>query len=155
MSLDVDVATVNVRAPLARSAIADIARGALRAEGVRDALISVTLVDAASMARLNRSHLRHRGATDVISFQFNRVRPSDPVIGDIYICPAIARRNATDRGAGVREEVSRLVIHGVLHVLGHDHPEGDDRESSRMWRRQEQLVHRLVGAKVRPRRRAS
>lgn len=144
MSLDVDVATVNVRAPLSRAAIATIARGTLQAERVRDALISVTLVDAATMARLNRAHLRHSGATDVISFQFNRVKRSDPVIGDVYICPAIARRNAADRDTGIREEVSRLVIHGVLHVLGYDHPNDHRRESSRMWRRQEKLVGRLA-----------
>jgi probable rRNA maturation factor len=155
MSLDVDVATVDVRAPLARAAIANIARGALRAEGVRDALISVTLVGTSAMARLNRDHLGHRGATDVISFQFNRVRRSDPVIGDIYICPAVARHNAAERGASARQEVSRLVIHGVLHVLGYDHPDGEDREGSRMWRRQEQLVRRLVPVKPTARARSS
>jgi len=144
MSLDVDVATVNVRAPLSRAAIATIARGTLTAERVRDALISVTLVDAATMARLNRSHLRLSGAPDVISFQFNRIKRSDPVIGDVYICPAVARRNAADRDTTVREEVSRLVIHGVLHVLGYDHPNDHRRESSRMWRRQEQLLRRLA-----------
>lgn len=143
MSLDVDVATVNVRAPLARSAIAQIARGALEAEGVRDALLSVTLVDESTMARLNRSHLGHAGATDVISFQFTRVTPTDPVIGDVYICPAVARQNAADQKRGVREEVARLAIHGVLHVLGYDHPE-NGRETSPMWRRQEQLLRRLA-----------
>jgi probable rRNA maturation factor len=143
MSLDVDVATLNVRAPLARAAIAQIARGTLRAEGVSDALISVTLVDVATITRLNRKHLGHAGATDVISFHFNRIKRSDPVIGDVYICPTIARRNAAERSAGVREEVTRLVIHGVLHVLGHDHPEDHRREASPMWRRQEQLVREL------------
>ena len=77
------------------------------------------------MARLNRDHLGHRGATDVISFGSNRVRRSAPVIGDIYICPEVARRNAAERGASAREEVSRLVVHGVLHVLGYDHPGRD------------------------------
>jgi probable rRNA maturation factor len=144
MSLDVDVATVNVRAPLSRAAIASIARETLQAERVRDALLSVTLVDAATMARLNRTHLGHAGATDVISFQFNRVKRSDPVIGDVYICPAVARRNAAERDTGLREEIARLVIHGVLHVLGHDHPNDQRRESSRMWRRQEQLLRRLA-----------
>lgn len=153
MSLDIDVATVNVRTPMARSAIAEIARGTLRAEGVRDALISVTLVDVATIARLNRTHLGHRGETDVISFQFNRAARADPVIGDVYVCPAVARRNADDRRRGVREELARLVIHGVLHVLGHDHPEDDSRETSPMWRRQERLVKTLT--RTTRRRRAS
>jgi probable rRNA maturation factor len=153
MSLDVDVAAVNARPPLARAAVAEIARDTLRAERVRNALISITFVDTATIARLNRAHLGHRGPTDVISFQFNRVKGSDPVIGDVYICPTVARRNATDRRTGAREEIARLVIHGVLHVLGHDHPESTGRESSRMWRRQEQLVDRWSRrrAKRRPR----
>jgi probable rRNA maturation factor len=145
MSLDVDVAaTVSVRPPLARPAVAELARDVLRAQKVRDALISITFVDARTIARLNRTHLGHAGPTDVISFQFGRVKRSDPVIGDIYICPKIARRNAAERYASAREEIARLVIHGVLHVLGHDHPEDHRRESSRMWRRQEQLVRQWV-----------
>jgi probable rRNA maturation factor len=143
MSLDVDVATLNVRAPLSRRAIAEIARGVLEAERVRDALVSITLVDTATIARLNRKHLGHSGPTDVISFQFNRVKRSDAVIGDVYVCPAVARQNAAERDASVRQEVARLVIHGVLHVLGYDHPEDRRRERSRMWRRQEQLLEQL------------
>jgi probable rRNA maturation factor len=44
----------------------------------------------------------------------------------------------------VREELTRLIVHGVLHVLGHDHPDGDDRAESPMWRRQERLVQTLM-----------
>ena len=147
MSLDVDVATVNARAPLARPAVGEIARAALRAERVRNALISITFVDSATMARLNRTHLGHAGPTDVISFEFNRVKRSDPVIGDVYICPEIARRNAAERNTGTPDEIARLVIHGVLHVLGYAHPEDHRRESSRMWRRQEQLLRRWARSK--------
>jgi probable rRNA maturation factor len=45
----------------------------------------------------------------------------------------------------VREELLRLVVHGVLHVVGHDHPEDDSRYQSRMWKRQEQLLRALAG----------
>jgi len=144
MSLDVDVAVEGVRSPLGRARIAEIARAALRAERVRHALVSVTLVDRRAIARLNRAHLGHAGATDVISFGFARATPRDPVIGDIYVCPDVARANAADRRIGVRNEMARLVVHGVLHVLGHDHPEHDGREASAMWRRQERLLRRLA-----------
>jgi len=65
---------------------------------------------------------------------------SHPVIGDIYIAPDVARANATRFGRGVREEFARLVVHGTLHVLGHDHPDGTERTASPMWRRQERLL---------------
>ncbi|HMA25561.1 MAG TPA: rRNA maturation RNase YbeY, partial [Gemmatimonadaceae bacterium] len=81
---------------------------------------------------------------DVISFGFTRATTSDPVIGDVYICPDVARENAHARRTPVREEIARLVVHGILHVLGHDHPDGEGRETSEMWRRQERLVRRAA-----------
>ena len=63
-----------------------------------------------------------------------------PLPGDIYIAPGVARRNAVAQGAGIREEVLRLVVHGMLHVIGYDHPVDDARDLSPMWRRQERLL---------------
>ena len=63
-------------------------------------------------------------------------------MGDVYIAPEVARRNAREHGCGLREETARLVVHGVLHVLGHDHPDGEERTDSTMWRRQERLLAR-------------
>jgi probable rRNA maturation factor len=148
MSLDVDVSLDGVRPALASARIASIARATLRAEHVRDALLSIALVNRPAIARLNRRHLGHTGGTDVISFGFTRATTTDPVIGDIYICPDVARANARARSVGVREEIARLVVHGVLHVLGYDHPEGTSREESAMWRRQERLLRRaMVGTR--------
>jgi len=144
MSLDVDVTTNGVRSPLGRAAIADVARSTLQAERVRHALLSITLLDKRAMARLNREHLRHRGPTDVISFGFRRAADGDPVVGDVYIAPDVARENARDAKVSVREEIARLVVHGTLHVLGYDHPEGNERESSPMWRRQERIIRRAL-----------
>lgn len=144
MSLDVDVATNGVRSPLSRRAIVEAARTTLRAERVRHALLSITLLDRPSIARMNRRHLGHAGETDVISFAFARSSGAEPVIGDVYIAPEVGRDNARTRGAPVREELTRLVVHGTLHVLGYDHPDGDDRECSPMWARQERIVRRLT-----------
>jgi probable rRNA maturation factor len=145
MSIAVDVAAEGMRLPLARARVADLVRGVLRAERVRNALVSVAFLDDRAMARLNREHLGHRGSTDVISFGFAPA-PGGPVVGDVYIAPAVVRANARAHGTGVREELARVVIHGTLHVLGHDHPTDEGRTSSAMWRRQEQLLRRLTGA---------
>ena len=139
MTLIADVASEGVRVPLSSERVAAIARSVLRAEGVRNALLSITFLDARAMARLNARHLRHRGPTDVISFAFDRSARS-AVVGDVYICPDVARQNAAAARVGVREEIARLVVHGTLHVLGYDHPDGDDRMRSPMWRRQERLL---------------
>ena len=148
MSLAVDVATSGVRLPIARERVAELARGVLRAERVRDAMLSIAFVSTEEITRLNQRHLRKRRSTDVIAFGFDRADARAPVIGDVYIAPAVARENARRHGAGVREELARLVVHGTLHVLGHEHPEGDDRTASPMWRRQERLLARLFGGRA-------
>jgi probable rRNA maturation factor len=56
----------------------------------------------------------------------------------------VAEREARRRGIALRQELVRLVVHGTLHVLGWDHPDGAVRERSRMWARQERYVTRLV-----------
>jgi probable rRNA maturation factor len=143
MSLVVHVAADGVRPALSAARIGELARSVLRAERVRDAMLSIALVSPRAMAALNREHLGHDGPTDVISFGFARPHDGAPVVGDIYIAPEIARDNARRHGAGVREELARLVVHGTLHVLGYAHPENGGRERSPMWRRQEALVRRL------------
>ena len=146
MSRMVHVATEGVRIPVARERVASLAERVLRAERVRDATVSVAFVTERRIAALNREHLGHAGATDVISFGFERVGSSAEVVGDVYIAPGVARRNARAHGRRIREELLRLVVHGVLHVVGHDHPVDDSRYQSRMWKRQEQLLRALGAA---------
>ena len=146
--LRVGVSSDGVRGSVSAARLADAARTVLRAEGVRDALLSVTLVSRSAMARLNRRHLGHAGATDVISFGF-APGPGEGVVGDIYICPDMARDNAKVARCGVREELLRLVIHGTLHVLGWDHPGTADRTASPMWVRQERLLAAVARRPVR------
>ena len=139
----IHVAVDGVSTPLSRARAQRVVEAVLRAEKVRSALVSVAFVSARAMAVMNAKHLKHAGPTDVISFGFDRPTRRDPVVGDVYIAPQVAARNAKSRGRPVREELVRLLVHGTLHVLGYDHPDGDDRESSVMWQRQEKLVGRL------------
>ena len=148
MPLTVDVATERVRLGVSRAHVADAARAALRARRVRAARLSITFVSRPRMATMNRTHLGRRGATDVIAFCFDRASPRDPLIGDIYIAPSVAARSARERGIGVREELTRLVVHGTLHVLGFDHPVRASGATSPMWALQERLVRRLMRARA-------
>ena len=148
MTRIVDVATEGVRIPVSRSRVASLADEVLRAERVRDASISIAFVTDRRIAALNWQHLGHRGPTDVIAFGFAPTHEGAPRSGDIYIAPGVARRNALAERKGVREELLRLVVHGVLHVLGHDHPEGAGRYASPMWQRQEALLGQLLGREV-------
>ncbi|MEO6331966.1 MAG: rRNA maturation RNase YbeY, partial [Gemmatimonadaceae bacterium] len=66
------------------------------------------------------------------------------VVGDIYICPDVVRKNAARYGSGIREEISRVVVHGTLHTLGYEHSDGEDRTGSEMWRKQEEILARVL-----------
>lgn len=138
----VAVGADGARAALSAAQVQALVRGVLRAERVGQAMLSVTFLSPRAMAAMNRRYLGHRGPTDVISFGF-RSGGADGIVGDLYVCPAVARAQAAHFGCGVREETARLVVHGCLHVLGHDHPVDAAREGSPMWRRQEQLLRQL------------
>ena len=138
--IHVDVSFTVRRRQLSERQVRDLVRATMESEKVRDALISVAFVGTTAIERLNRKFLSRNKATDVISFGMTRAGKASPVIGDIYICPSVAERNARALGIRVSEELARLVVHGTLHILGHDHPEGPRRTSSPMWKRQEKIL---------------
>ena len=117
-----------------------LAEFVLERERVKSALLSIAFVSRKAIAGLNREHLGHGGDTDVITFALGRATSSAPLVGDIYVAPEVVRDQARRWRVPVREEMARVVVHGVMHAVGHDHPEGDGRERSAMWKRQERLL---------------
>ncbi len=102
--------------------------------------LSVTFLPAESMRALNRDYHEVDDLTDVLAFGLGE----DPLVGDIYISPDAAEASARELGLDPGEEILRLVIHGILHLLGHDHPEGEARYASPMFELQERLLARLL-----------
>lgn len=103
--------------------------------------ISVSFVDPETIGDLNATYLGRAAPTDVLAFDLSDERGA---VGDIYVCPELARVSADERGLELEEELVRLVVHGVLHLLGYDHPEGPGREQSDMFRLQEAIVEQLL-----------
>ena len=140
--IDVEVSVgEGVDAPVDPSRVEAAVRHVLRAEGVSAAEISVALVSDAEITALNQDYLQHQGPTDVISFALHD--EGQPPLGDVYVGVDQAVRQAAEFGATPADEVIRLAVHGTLHVLGYDHPEGDGRTESEMFARQEELLKRL------------
>jgi probable rRNA maturation factor len=129
------------RLPLPRSLVTRVVHTVVDGER-RDALISVTFLGPAAMRRLNVEHKGHDCPTDVLTFPLND--PAGRIIGDVYVCAAVARQQAKALGIPLRQELIRLVIHGTLHALGREHPEGAGRTRSAMWRRQERYLEALA-----------
>ena len=128
------------RLSLARNSVRDLAAFVLQRERVNSAMLSIAFVSKRAMADLNRRHLGHRGDTDVITFALGRPAPTAPLVGDIYIAPDVVTEQARKLRVPIREELARVVVHGVLHAIGHEHPEAEGRERSTMWKRQERWL---------------
>lgn len=129
------------RLPLPAALVRRVVETVLRGER-RQAHVSVTFLGRDAMRRLNAEHRGHDRPTDVLSFAM--ADPSGRTVGDVYVCPWVAAREARARGIALRQELIRLVVHGTLHALGREHPENGGRTASPMWRRQERYVAALA-----------
>lgn len=111
-----------------------LAAAVLAAEGEHGEL-TLTFVDERSIAELNEEHLGQPGPTDVLSFPLDAGEPSaldqPRLLGDVVICPAVAAVNAPAHAGSFDDELALLVVHGVLHVLGHDHMGSQDTAAMR------------------------
>lgn len=115
-----------------------LAADVLRAEERRGEL-TLTFVDRDEIAALNEEHMAKKGPTDVLSFPLDgddhehRSERSDvPILlGDVVVCPSVARDQAPEHAGSLDDELALLVVHGVLHILGHDHAEADDTTAMR------------------------
>ena len=119
-----------------------LARATLLGEAMADAELSISLVTEDEIAGLHERYLHEAGPTDVLSFPLDDDAGEDGLrqLGDVVIAPAVAARNNPDAPAA---ELRLLLVHGILHLLGHDHM--SDGEKAEMWSRQE----RYSGVRVR------
>lgn len=143
-----------------------LAEQVLAAEGAKgDVELSLLFVDEATMAELNGRFLGKEGATDVLAFPIDddvvegaravdTLGPLGPprerddadlptLLGDVVVCPAVARRNAPAHAGTYDDEVALLVVHGILHLLGMDHVDAGEAEA--MEAREQELLSRFHG----------
>ena len=111
--------------------------------------ISLVLTGDDEVQRLNREYLGIDAPTDVLSFSmdFDNPETGAPYLGDIVISLATAARQAEAGGHPLMEEVKLLAVHGILHLLGHDHSGQDDKAA--MWQIQDRILSAL-GVQARP-----
>jgi probable rRNA maturation factor len=120
------------------------ARAALSALGLSRSELSIALVDDDEIARLNRDWRKKRGPTDVLSFSLvegDFAEHRAGLLGDVVISVETAARQAAERRRGLDDELARLMVHGLLHLVGHDH-EADD--EARVMTAEERRVRRAV-----------
>ena len=105
--------------------------------------LSIILTDDARLHELNLNYLGVNAPTDVLSFPASETDPETGAhyIGDILISVPRAQAQAEAAGHPLEAEVQLLVVHGVLHLMGHDHAEAE--EKKRMWEAQAEILERL------------
>lgn len=126
----------------------NLARASFVTQGILAGECNLLFVDEATIHELNAEHRGKDKPTDVLSFPLDGADASHPddLIGDIVVCPVVAAANAAehagqdDHRGTLDDELALLVVHGVLHLLGHDHE--DDDEADVM----EALEQALLGA---------
>ena len=133
------------RAPALAARLGRSARRLLRALDLRHGELSLLLVSDGEMRRLNRRWRGRDRPTDVLAFAQAEGPGGAPdgMLGDVVISVDTARRQAAERGETLGREAERLLVHGVLHLLGYDH-ERSTAEARRMQRR-EQALARVLG----------
>jgi probable rRNA maturation factor len=95
-------------------------------ESIRAAAVNIIFVDDSRMIDLNKYYLRHNYPTDVLSFPLSDDKHA--LEGEVYVNLDQARRQAHGLGLMLKEEASRLVIHGALHLLGYDDSTAHDKK---------------------------
>jgi probable rRNA maturation factor len=108
-----------------------------------DSELTIVLTDDARLQGLNREYLGVDAPTDVLSFPASETDPETGAryIGDILISVPRAQAQADTGEYPLESEVQLLVVHGVLHLLGHDHAQA--KEKARMWKAQAEILERL------------
>lgn len=129
---------------MSEGSLESVARRVLEAEGVGAAELSVAVTDDETVRSLNRKYAGEDAVTDVLAFsqgegeEFAGPPSAVPLLGEVIIAYPQAARQAKERSEAPEAEVARLLVHGILHLLGYDHAEpGQER---RMRAREEELV---------------
>ena len=108
-----------------------------RATLARSAQVTVRYVAESEGRRLNRVYRGRDYATNVLTFVYG----TKPLAGDVVICAPVVAREAREQGKTVAAHHAHLLVHGLLHLAGHDHEHGAD--ADRMERRERRILARL------------
>jgi probable rRNA maturation factor len=95
--------------------------------------LNVLCVERDAMAELNLRHMGSDGPTDVLAFPMDApgesVRGEPAILGDVVLCPEVAAEQAVEHGVTESAELELLLVHGILHLLGHDHADDSERRA--------------------------
>lgn len=126
----ISIACPQEHVPIDRGRMREIVRAVLDGEGVADYEMSLAFVDNATIHTLNNRYLDHDEPTDVLSIPYSGPG-AKKLEGELVVGVEVALEAARERGHDVRAELALYVIHGLLHLCGHDDHDDADRQRMR------------------------
>ena len=113
---------------LKKQSLKELAKTVLSAEQVPAAAITLILVNDDYIVKLNREFLKNEATTDVLSFNLGDESTSDFLEGEVYANLDQIKRQAIDYHVAFEEELYRIIVHGLLHLLGYDDHDGEEKK---------------------------
>jgi probable rRNA maturation factor len=136
----IEVGDTQTHLTVDRARVAQVARQVLEMQAVRRAEVSIVLVDDATIRRVNREHLGHDWETDIVTFPLSE--PGEPLlVAELVISAEMAATTARAAGSDPFAELMLYVVHGLLHLTGHDDLDAADRPAMR--RREAEILTAL------------
>lgn len=111
-----------------------VAQTVLKGEGKKGHILSIALINEEEIRSLNKKYLKKDKPTDVLSFSQTsdfpeKIKEFKNVLGEVVICPQVVVKNAKDFNISFEKELAKVLIHGILHLLGYDHEKSDKKEN--------------------------
>lgn len=103
--------------------------------------LNISLISDSEMEKVNKTHLDHKGSTDIITFDYRdpENKADNTIDAELIICPDQAKINAREYGVPIKQELFRLIFHGLLHLTGYD--DTDAAKRRKMKKREDEVLN--------------
>ena len=125
-----------------KSYLKKVAETVLKREGKKNFYLSIALIGVSRIKKLNKKYLKRDYPTDVLVFPETESYLKINNLGEIVICPQVVKKNAKKFKLTFKKELSKILIHGILHLLGYDH-EKSKKEAEKMERKENYYLKNL------------
>lgn len=125
-----------------KSYLKKVAENVLKREGKKNFYLSIALIGVSRIKKLNKKYLNRDYPTDVLVFPETESYLKINNLGEIIICPQVVKKNAKKFKLTFKKELSKILIHGILHLLGYDH-EKSKKEAEKMERKEKYYLEKM------------
>lgn len=125
-----------------KSYLKKVAENVLKREGKKNFYLSIALIGVSRIKKLNKKYLNRDYPTDVLVFPETESYLKINNLGEIIICPQVVKKNAKEFKLTFKKELSKILIHGILHLLGYDH-EKSKKEAEKMERKEKYYLEKM------------